>query len=134
MSFYVLDTNIVSHFARGHPAVSRRLTALPIASLHMSAITEGELIFGLEKRPVPGRLHKAIEELLRRIDVLPWDRAAAACYGRLRVRLERSGKGLGDFDLLIAAHVLSVAGTLVTADKAFRDIPDLIVEDWTRTA
>ena len=65
--------------------------------------------------------------------VLPWDRVAAKRYGKLRASLKRSGKGPVGIDLLIAAHAMSVGGTLVTADKAFRSVPGLTVEDWTRT-
>ena len=130
MSFYVLDTNTVSNFVRGHSAVRRRMKPLPMASLHVSAPTEGELVFGLEKRPVSRQLYDALKRILDRIDVMPWDRAAAQRYGALRATLQRGGKGLGDMDLLIAAHVLSVGGIMVTSDKAFRGVPDLVVEDW----
>ena len=54
-------------------------------------------------------------------------------YGHLRAALERRGKGLGGIDLLIAADAISVDGILVTTDEAFRNVPDLVVEDWTQT-
>ena len=51
MRRYMLDTNTVSHLLRAHPSVARRVVAVPMASLCISAITEGELLFGLAKRP-----------------------------------------------------------------------------------
>jgi len=52
----------------------------PMASLCIPAITEGELRFGLARRPDAVRLQALVEEFLARVDVLPWDRASAACY------------------------------------------------------
>jgi tRNA(fMet)-specific endonuclease VapC len=66
----MLDTNIVSHLIRRHPAVTRRVVAAPMASLCISAITAGELRFGLAKRPGATKLHRAVVEFLRRVDVL----------------------------------------------------------------
>jgi tRNA(fMet)-specific endonuclease VapC len=33
-------------------------------------------------------------------------------------------------DLLIASHALSEGCALVTADRAFANVPDLVVEAW----
>jgi tRNA(fMet)-specific endonuclease VapC len=54
---YLLDTNAVSHLIKGHPAVAQRVVEVPMASRCISAITEGELLFGLAKRQDAKRLH-----------------------------------------------------------------------------
>lgn len=131
MKWYMLDTNTVSHLIKGHPAVSRRVVITPMASLCISAITKGELLFGLAKRPDARRLHLAVRELLRRVDVLPWDSTTAEHYGSARADMERRGKILAPLDLLIAAHALSAGATLVTSDRAFGQVANLLVEDWT---
>ena len=131
MTRYMLDTNTVSHLLKGHPKVVRRVVAAPMASLNISAITEGEMLFGLAKRPDAKRLHAAVWEFLRRVDVLPWDSAVAKQYGTLRADLERQGKLLAPLDLLIATHALDVGAVLVTNDKAFGRVPGLLVKDWT---
>jgi tRNA(fMet)-specific endonuclease VapC len=128
---YLLDTNTISQLIRAHPAVSRRVTATPMASLCMSAITQGELLFGLAKRPDATRLHRAVRELLRRVDVLPWDSAAAERYGTVRAAMSRLGKVLAPLDLLIAAHALSLDAVLVTNDSSFGMVETLPVEDWS---
>lgn len=132
MTRYMLDTNTVSHLVRQHPAVVQRVVAAPMASLCLSAITTGELWFGLAKRPNAARLHRAVAELLRRVDVLPWDYDAAERYGGLRAEMERRGRALGALDLLIAAHAQSTGAVLVTNDQAFGRVTHLAVEDWTR--
>lgn len=127
----MLDTNSVSHLVRKHPAVARRLVESAPSSLCISAVTEGELLFGLAKRPDATRLHLVVREFLKRVDVLPWDRESAARYGLLRAELTRHGHGLAPLDLLIAAHALAIGAVLVTSDRAFAGIPGLAVEDWT---
>jgi len=131
MTRYMLDTNTVSYLIRKHPLVSKRVMDVPMAALCISAITEGELLFGLEKLPGAKRLHVAVRELLLRVDVLPWDRATAACYGVERAKMEGKGKILGSLDLLIATHAQDVGAILVTSDRAFGQVTGLLVEDWT---
>jgi tRNA(fMet)-specific endonuclease VapC len=41
------------------------------------------------------------------------------------------GTPLGALDLLIAAHALAQGAQLITADKAFKLVPGLVVADWT---
>jgi tRNA(fMet)-specific endonuclease VapC len=127
----MLDTNMVSHLIKQHPAVVRRVVAASIASLCISAITAGELLFGLAKRLDAVRLHRAVAEFLLRVDVLPLDNDVAKRYGSVRADLARAGKILAPLDLLIAAHALSAGAVLVTNDRAFRQVRVLDVEDWT---
>ena len=132
MKRYMLDTNTVSHFLKQHPAVTRQVIAKPMPSLCISAITEGELLFGLAKRPEARNLHQIVHEFLRRMDVLPWDSTTAEDYGNMRAELTGKGTPLGSLDMLIAAHAISVDAVLVTSDQAFRQVADLAVEDWTK--
>jgi tRNA(fMet)-specific endonuclease VapC len=126
----MLDTNAVSLLLRSDPGMTRRVVAVPMGALCLSAITEGELRYGLARRPDARRLHRAVGEFLRRVDVLPWNTAVAAVYGKLRADLQRHGKTLVPLDLLIAAHALHAGTVLVTNDTAFRHIAGLRVEDW----
>ncbi len=131
MTRYMLDTNTVSHLLNKHPAVARRVVAVPITSLCLSAITQGELLFGLAKRPDAKTLHDAVRELLRRVDVLPWNAAAAEVYGPTRAATQREGRVLAPMDLLIGSHALSIDAVLVSNDRSFGQLPGLLVEDWT---
>lgn len=128
---YMLDTNTVSHLLRDHPNVVRHIMAVPMASLCISVITEGELLFGLAKRPQATRLQTIVLAFLKRVDVLLWDRAAAASYGRVRAEMEAMGTPLSSVDMLIAAHACAEQALLVTNDRAFAFVPKLVLEDWT---
>ncbi len=132
MTQYLLDTNTVSHLVRQHPVVALRVVAVPMASLCISAITEGELVYGLAKRPDAARLHAVVQQFLLRVDVLPWDRAAARRYGALRALMERKGQTLAPLDMQIAAHALSVGAVLVSNDRAFKQVAGLLLEDWSK--
>jgi tRNA(fMet)-specific endonuclease VapC len=127
---YLLDTNTVSQLIKRHPKVTRRLLAMPMHSVCISAITAGELAFGLAKRPEALALKEAIKEFLRRIDVLPWDDAVAQTYGPLRAQLQNKGTPLAALDTQIAAHALHTNATLVSSDKAFLQVGQLQVENW----
>jgi tRNA(fMet)-specific endonuclease VapC len=127
----MLDTNTVRHLLKQHPSVARHVISVPMASLCMSAITAGELLYGLAKRPDAVRLQAAVTELMRRVDVLQWDVSAAERYGILRAGLHRKGRSLGSLDMLIAAHALAVGSVLVTNDRDFSQIAQLQIEDWT---
>lgn len=128
---YMLDTTTVSHLLKKHPAIARRVVAVPITSLCISAITQGELLFGLARWPDATALHKAVREFLRRVDVLPWDAATSEVYGPARAASQREGRALAPMDLLIGTHARSVGAVLVTNHRAFAQLPGLSIEDWT---
>jgi tRNA(fMet)-specific endonuclease VapC len=131
MKRYMLDTNTVSHLIKAHPAVTQHVVNVPMAALCVSAITEGELLFGLAKRPDAKRLHIGVREFLKRVEVLPWDSTITKRYGTVRANMESQGKILGPLDLLIATHALSAGMVLVTNDRAFGLVAELNLEDWT---
>jgi tRNA(fMet)-specific endonuclease VapC len=133
MSGYLLDTNVASHVIKGdRPEILRRLIAVPIESLAISAVTEAELLYGVAKRGHPSPLTRRVREFLRRVDIADWDRGAAGVYGTLRTACETGGVCLSPLDMMIAAHAVSLDATLVTRDRGFFHVPlGLVVEDWT---
>lgn len=130
---YLLDTNTASYVIKGNfPRVRERLLKVPMAEVGISAVTEAELRFGVARKPGAIRLKTAVEEFLLRVEVLPWDSAAAEQYAEVRADPERTGKPMGNLDLLIAAHAIAAQVALVTHDHVFRRIKRLKVEDWTK--
>jgi tRNA(fMet)-specific endonuclease VapC len=130
---YLLDTNTVSYLIKRHPQVTQHLLAVPMHSVCISAITAGELAFGLAKRPEAVALKAAVSEFLRRIEVLPWDDAVAQTYGTLRAQLQNNGTSLAALDMQIAAHAKHINATLISSDKAFKQITTLTIQDWCNT-
>ncbi len=117
----MLDTRTARHPLTQRPTVARRVVAVCI-----SAITQAELRFGLARQPDAKTLHAAVGEFLRRVDVLPWDAAAAEVYGPARAAAQREGRALAPMDL-----ALSVEAVLVANDHDFGPLACLVVEDWT---
>jgi tRNA(fMet)-specific endonuclease VapC len=130
---YLLDTNTARYVIKGNfPRVRERLLKVPMAEVGISAVTEAELRFGIARKPEAVKLRTAVEEFLLRVEVLPWDSAAAEQYAEVRADLERTGKPMGNLDLMIAAHALAAQVVLVTHDHVFRRIKRLKIEDWTK--
>jgi tRNA(fMet)-specific endonuclease VapC len=128
---YLLDTNVVSHVMQGRDEeLLARLTRLRVGQAVMSSVTLGEIEYGLHRKGEPPRLRNALRQTLLRVEVLPWDEAAATCYGALCSTLEAKGINLSDFDMMIAAHAVAVDAILVSRDKAFTHIPASIDAHW----
>jgi tRNA(fMet)-specific endonuclease VapC len=128
---YMLDTNTISSLIKKNPVVSRKIASVPMERLCLSVISEGEILYGLAKKPNARNLHLVVQEFLKRVDVLVWDTDVAEHYGVLRAQLESNGNLLGPLDMQIAAHASQLGAILVTNDQAFKRIQKLQVEDWT---
>jgi len=77
----MLDTHMASYVIKGHPPEARqRLAALPMESIVVSVVTQAELLCGLARKGHPAAFSRLIREFLVRVQVLPWDGAAAARY------------------------------------------------------
>jgi tRNA(fMet)-specific endonuclease VapC len=129
---YMLDTNIVSHIMQGRDAqLLQTLVQVPVGQAVISSVTLAELEYGLARKGQPIRLRNALDQMLLRTDVMPWDEKVATCYGQLCSELEAQGINLSDFDMMIAAHAVAVDVTLVSRDKAFAQLSErLKLEIW----
>jgi tRNA(fMet)-specific endonuclease VapC len=125
----MLDTNAVSAVVVGGraPAMARRLF---LQGFCISVVTEAEIRFGLAYRPHKAALRASLERMLSTIDIRPWTSATARRYGPLRAELTALGKRLAPLNLMIAAHALAEGATLITADRAFAQIPGLAIQDY----
>ena len=130
----MLDTDTCSYILKRKPAsVLERFDALGSRTVCVSEITRAELAFGAERHPTrSGAIRQLVGELMMRVDVLPW--SAAEDYARIRASLERRGEPIGNMNLLIAAHALSIGATLVTNNRRhFERVEGLVVESWVDT-
>ena len=130
---YLLDTNVICHIMQGRDTkLLAKLSKLPIGQAAISSVTLAEIEYGIQRRGSPIKLRNALTQVMLHMDVLPWDAVAATCYGELCSSLETQGINLSDFDMMIAAHAISSKLTLVSRDKAFKQIPKqrLKLEVW----
>lgn len=131
---YMLDTNVLIMAVR-HPdwplcaTVKRHLGK----DLCISAVTYGELEYGIRKSAAPERNRVAVTQLLLGIRILPFDAMAAEHFGDIFSDLERKGLRIGDRDMMIAGHARALGCTLVTNNtREFCRVQGLRVEDWKR--
>jgi tRNA(fMet)-specific endonuclease VapC len=131
----ILDSNTISYYFRGDPQVVARLQALRPVDLGVPAIVEYELRYGLLRLPQAAAAPRlaALAQLLRPMQLLPFDSECAAQAARLRVDLEALGTpiGIGPHDTLIAATALRHQATLVTRNvREFSRVPGLQWLNW----
>ena len=128
----MLDTNICIYIIKRKPLnVLERFKQTEISQIGISAITLSELSYGVSKSSKPAQNQIALAQFIAPLEILPYDDNAAQYYGNLRTQLEKQGTTIGSLDMLIAAHALSVACTLVTNNtKEFSRIPNLKIENW----
>jgi tRNA(fMet)-specific endonuclease VapC len=127
----MLDSNAANALLRQREPLCTRAASVPLSALSISAVTAGELHYGVAKRPQATTLAKLVHEFLRYTDIMPWSDVIAPQYGTLRAALETMGVTIAPLDLMIAAHALSIDATLVSADQALFQIDILKIEDWS---
>jgi tRNA(fMet)-specific endonuclease VapC len=132
---YLLDTNVLSDFARGEQAVMARLRQEAPPQLAVSVITEMEVEYGLARNPnnpnLAPRVREAMRMLVNTISVLSFEREDARVAAQLRASLNSQGTPIGAYDLLLAACALRRGLKLVTHNaREFVRVGGLGLEDW----
>ena len=127
-----MDTNICIYITKQRPAsVLEKFEQLSVGEVSMSTITFGELLYGAEKSLHPKKTLHLLEELASLIPPIPLSTDVGKHYGRIRSKLEKQGKLIGNNDLWIAAHALATDLILVTNNvKEFAIVPKLKIENW----
>lgn len=136
MPRYMLDTDTCSYIMkRSHPAVLKRLQAVPVSDVCMSVITKAELLYGVEVSPRRVQDAAALAAFLPYVETLDFADDAAIHYAEIRADLKRRGTLTGANDLFIAAHARALDLVLVTNNTTeFQRVDKLKVENWTLPA
>ena len=129
---YMLDTNICIYIIKRKPhTVIERFLRTDISQIGISSITLSELLYGVSKSSKPEQNQIALMQFMAPLEILPYGDDAAQYYGNLRVHLEKQGTPIGSLDMLIAAHALSTACTLITNNESeFSRVTNLKIENW----
>lgn len=138
MKRHVLDTDTLTLYQGGHPAVVQHVVAHPLEHLAVTVISVEEQLTGwyTQLRQVKGRdqLARVYQRLaegvqfLAQFQVLSFTEPAILRYEYLKgLKLN-----VGKYDLRIAAIVLEHGDILVTRNtRDFQRVPNLVLEDWT---
>ena len=135
----VLDTNVLSELLR--PAPETRVMAWvdeqPRASLFTSAVTQGEILYGIRLMPEGQRRKKLwdaavaifVEDFSGR--VLSFDGDAANNYADIGASRRAAGRPISQFDAVIAAITRSRGAILATRNaKDFEGCDIVVVNPW----
>lgn len=129
---FLLDTNVISDFVKGHPAVMVRLKQTAPHLIGISSITAMEIEFGLQLNPTRAtKLIPVLKPLLAAIDILDFSRDDALTAASLRAALQKQGTPIGAYDVLLAGCALRRGMIFVTANtREFERATGLHLENW----
>ena len=129
---FLLDTCVISDFARGHVRTLDRIKAAAPDDLAASTITRMEITYGLLLNPSLARqLAPVMDALFSSIRVIAYGSGAAEATAEARAGLKRKGRPIGAFDILIAGTALAHDLTLVTSNvRELSQVEGLRIEDW----
>jgi len=133
---YLLDTNAVVALLRDKPAAVRDRYRAALASgdsLALSSVVVFELWYGVAKSSQVQQNTDRLRVLLSGdLELLDFDDEDARTAGQVRAALEKDGKPIGAYDVLIAGQALRRGLTVVTANTSeFGRVADLSWQDWT---
>ncbi len=129
---YLLDTCVISDFVKGLPATLKRIKETSPDLIAVSTISRMEIEYGLHLNPERARkITPVIQAFLASIRTLPFGEPDAQVAGTIRATLQRQGKPIGSYDVLIAGTALARGLTLVTSNTGeFSRVGGLAIEDW----
>jgi len=128
----MLDTNICIYIIKNRPtSVKERFQQFEIGELCISSITVSELMYGAYKSQFVEKNLKALETFLMPFEIVDYDFSASVEYGKIRASLEKKGKVIGNMDMQIAGHALSLGLKLATNNtKEFERVGGLKLDNW----
>ncbi|AFM12108.1 type II toxin-antitoxin system tRNA(fMet)-specific endonuclease VapC [Turneriella parva] len=130
---YLLDTNICIYTIkqRSTTFIDKFKAAKLQGRVGISAITYAELQYGIQKSQRRSENQVALAQFLVPLKTFEFDEKAGILFGEIKTALEKMGTPIGSYDMLIAAHALSLDATLITNNEGeFRRVPGLKVENW----
>ncbi len=132
MSQFLLDTNICIYIINQKPeSVYQRFKKVKLENIFISTITEFELNYGVQKSLHNKKNKSVLDEFLSYLNIIPFSSESSNIAARIRFELEKQGKPIGPFDLLIASEAINKELTLVTNnEKEFNRIKGLKIANW----
>jgi predicted nucleic acid-binding protein len=124
----ILDTNALSPFVDGEPAVGARLSVE--AHVAIPVIVLGEFRYGINGSRYRGRYEQWLEDHLPEFDVLAVTEPTTLVYARVRVSLKKLGRPIPANDAWIAALALQHRLPVLSRDEDFDVVPGLRRETW----
>ena len=131
---YLLDTCVLSDFARGDAHTLTHVKTMSPALIGVSSVSLMEIEFGLALNSARARkLAPVMHALFQAVSILPYGPEDARATATLRASLQKRGRPIGAYDALIAGCALARGLVLVTSnEREFRRVSGLPVENWRK--
>lgn len=134
---YLLDTNACIALLNGAPEIVRARFEKANAAgsqIFVSSVGAYELWYGAEKSARPEQNSERLRMFFSGpISLLAFEEDDARVAEQVRVELEKFGRPIGAYDLLIAGQAIANGLTLVTANvREFGRVAGLSWEDWAK--
>ncbi len=134
---YLLDTNACIALINGKPIAVRNRFQKAINAgeqINLSTVALFELWYGVEKSEQKEANRNRLQTFLAGpITLIAFEEEDAKSAGSIRAALEKVGRPIGAYDLLIAGQAVRNKITLVTANsKEFGRVKGLAWEDWAK--
>jgi tRNA(fMet)-specific endonuclease VapC len=128
---YLIDSDILIYSLKNHPQVKQKFSENASLPKSISVITYGELYYGARKSKHVEKNLAVVRRIAELFPIVNTTKSIMETFADLKVGLQQKGKGIADFDLVIAATALSMNYILVTNnEKHFSRIPFLQIENW----
>ena len=132
MNGYLLDTNICIYYLKGRFDLENKFVQIGWDSCFISEITVAELKFGAAGSDNPAKRKSVMEGFIQKVRILPIF-TAFDLYADEKVRLQKSGNVIDDFDLLIGCTAVHNDLVMVTNnERHLGRIKGVIIENWAK--
>jgi predicted nucleic acid-binding protein len=123
----MLDTSAYSYFKRGQGNMVTYIRESRV--IFFPAIVLGELYAGFEIGTHRDRNLDELKAFLGspRVELVEITSETAIRYGLIYAYLRSAGRPIPTNDLWIAASVMEIGSTLITADQHFKNVPQILV-------
>jgi len=131
---YLLDTDTFIYIKNHRPVhVFEHFRQSKMNTIGISLITYGELFRGVKRSQHEALNLKKLNALIDIIPVQSMHKDTGIHYANIRYSLEKQGLIIGNNDLWIAAHAISLNLTLITNNtREFSRVEGLQIENWVR--
>lgn len=130
---YLLDTDICIFFLQGKFGLNMKLKEIGVKNCAISEITIAELKYGAFKSKNPKKHLAEIQKLETLFHIIPIG-STIDLYAEERLRLEKLGTKLPDFDLLIGTTSITHSMLMISNnEKHLSRLKGINLENWTKS-
>jgi tRNA(fMet)-specific endonuclease VapC len=113
-SAVLVDTDVISFLATGHPIGNLYRDALTNRHALVSVVSLGEIEYGMEWREWGAARRQNMRKFLARFAPLTIEIATSTSWSQLRAECRRKGRPISNSDAWIAATALTLGVPLIT--------------------